>query len=136
MTFVIGAGAALLLLALFVAIERRSAAPMIDLALFRNAEFALGALAALVIFMGIASTRFLVPFFLQAVRGIPAGQVGLVFVPAATVTAIAAPFAGRFADRFGGGMPCCMHPVAAASITLAGRGERGRASDQSVAGRP
>ena len=74
---------------------------MIDLALFRNAEFALGALAALVVFMGIASTRFLVPFFLQAVRGIPAEQVGLVFVPAATVTAIAAPFAGRFADRFG-----------------------------------
>jgi MFS family permease len=74
---------------------------MIDLALFRNAEFALGALAALVVFMGIASTRFLVPFFLQSVRGVPAGQVGLVFVPAATVTAIAAPFAGRFADRFG-----------------------------------
>ena len=99
-TFV-GAGAACLFLGLFVAIERRTAAPMIDLALFRNAEFALGALAALVVFMGIASTRFLVPFFLQAVRGIPAGQVGLVFVPAATVTAIAAPFAGRFADRFG-----------------------------------
>jgi MFS family permease len=89
------------LFVLFVAIERRNAAPMIDLALFRNAEFALGALAALVVFMGIASTRFLVPFFLQAVRGIPAEQVGLVFVPAATVTAIAAPFAGRFADRFG-----------------------------------
>jgi len=97
----LGAGASCLFFVLFVAIERRSAAPMIDLALFRNAEFALGALAALVVFMGIASTRFLVPFFLQAVRGIPAQQVGLVFVPAATVTAIAAPFAGRFADRFG-----------------------------------
>ena len=96
-----GAAAAVLLLVLFVAIERRNAAPMIDLALFRNAEFALGALAALVVFMGIASTRFLVPFFLQAVRGIPAEQVGLVFVPAAAVTAVAAPFAGRFADRFG-----------------------------------
>src|SRR4029077_4290573 len=88
-----GAGAAVLLLVLFVVIERRNEAPMIDLALFRNAEFALGALAALVVFMGIASTRFLVPFFLQAVRGIPAEQVGLVFVPAAAVTAIAAPFA-------------------------------------------
>jgi EmrB/QacA subfamily drug resistance transporter len=89
------------LLALFVAVERRNPAPMMSLELFGNAEFALGALGALVTFMGIASTRFLVPFFLQAVRGIPAEQVGLVFVPAATVTAIAAPFAGRFADRFG-----------------------------------
>jgi Na+/melibiose symporter-like transporter len=96
-----GAAAALLLLVVFIAVERRNAAPMIDLALFRNAEFALGALAALVTFMGIASTRFLVPFFLQAVRGIPAQQVGVLIVPAAVVTAIAAPFAGRFADRFG-----------------------------------
>jgi MFS family permease len=30
-----------------------------------------------------------------------ATRVGLVFVPAAAVTVIAAPFAGRFADRFG-----------------------------------
>jgi EmrB/QacA subfamily drug resistance transporter len=97
----VGAGASLLLLALFVGVERRHAAPMMSLDLFRNAEFALGALAALVIFMGVASTRFLVPFFLQAVRGIPAAQVGLMIVPAAVVTAIAAPFAGTVADRFG-----------------------------------
>jgi EmrB/QacA subfamily drug resistance transporter len=96
-----GAGAALLLLVLFVVVERRNPAPMMNLALFRNAEFALGALAALVVFMGIASTRFLVPFFLQAVRGISPAQVGVLIVPAAIVTAIAAPFAGRFADRFG-----------------------------------
>jgi MFS family permease len=74
---------------------------MLDLGLFRSAEFAFGALAALVTFMGIASTRFLVPFFLQAVKGFPAAQVGLLIVPAAVVTAIAAPFAGRFADRWG-----------------------------------
>jgi MFS family permease len=90
-----------LCLALFIAVERRHAAPMMSLALFRNAEFALGALAALVVFMGVASTRFLVPFFLQSVRGIPAAQVGLMIVPAAVVTAIAAPFAGNVAERFG-----------------------------------
>jgi len=96
-----GGVGAFVLLAMFVVIERRHATPMMDLALFRNAEFALGALAAFVTFMGIASTRFLVPFFLQAVRGLPAAQVGLLIVPAAVVTAIAAPFAGRFADRWG-----------------------------------
>jgi EmrB/QacA subfamily drug resistance transporter len=95
------AAASLSCLALFIGVERRHAAPMMSLTLFRNAEFALGALAALVVFMGVASTRFLVPFFLQAVRGIPAAQVGLMIVPAAVVTAIAAPFAGNVADRFG-----------------------------------
>jgi EmrB/QacA subfamily drug resistance transporter len=96
-----GAAAAVALFVAFVVVERRNPAPMIDLALFRNAEFALGALSALVVFMGIASTRFLVPFFLQAVQGVMASHVGLVFVPAAALTAIAAPFAGRFADRLG-----------------------------------
>ena len=96
-----GAGGSVALLALFVAVERRNVAPMMNLGLFSNAEFALGALGALVTFMGIASTRFLVPFFLQAVRGIPAAQVGLLIVPAAVVTAVSAPFAGRLADRWG-----------------------------------
>jgi EmrB/QacA subfamily drug resistance transporter len=88
-------------LALFIAVERRTADPLLDLNLFRNAEFALGALGALVTFMGIAATRFLVPFFLQAVKGYQAAQVGMLIVPAAVVTAIAAPFAGRAADRWG-----------------------------------
>jgi len=96
-----GATGSAVLFGLFVAAERRSAAPVLDLALFRNAEFALGSVAALAIFMGIASTRFFVPFFLQNVRGFSVGQIGLMIVPAALVTAIAAPFAGRFADRFG-----------------------------------
>jgi predicted MFS family arabinose efflux permease len=100
-TTLVGVLAAALLLALFVALERRTAAPMLDLALFRRAEFALGALAALVAFMGIAAIRFLVPFFLQNVRGYSAATVGLLIVPAAVITAIAAPFAGRLADRWG-----------------------------------
>jgi Na+/melibiose symporter-like transporter len=94
------AGSALTL-TLFLLSERRSASPILDLGLFRSADFALGTLGALVTFMGIAATRFLVPFFLQAVKGFPAAQVGLLIVPAAVVTAVAAPFAGRFADRFG-----------------------------------
>ena len=96
-----GAAAAMLLFALFVIVERRSAAPMLDLSLFRNGEFGLGSLGAIVTFMGIASTRFLAPFFLQGVKGLSPSQVGLLIVPSAFVTALAAPFAGRLADRFG-----------------------------------
>jgi EmrB/QacA subfamily drug resistance transporter len=96
-----GGVAAAALAAAFVIVERRSPAPMLDLSLFRNAEFAFGALGALVVFMGIAAIRFLVPFFLQGVRGYTAAAVGLLIVPAAVVTAIVAPFAGRMADRWG-----------------------------------
>jgi len=89
------------LLAAFIATERRHAAPMLDFGLFRNGDFALGALGALVVFMGISSIRFLAPFFLQGIKGFDPSRVGLVLMPAAIVTAIAAPFTGRFADRFG-----------------------------------
>jgi EmrB/QacA subfamily drug resistance transporter len=100
-TTLLGAAAAGLLLVGFVVAERRSTAPMLDLKLFHRPAFGFGALAALVAFMGIAAIRFLVPFFLQNVRGFSAASVGLMIVPAAIVTAIAAPFAGRFASRWG-----------------------------------
>ena len=96
-----GGLAAVLALALFIAVERRTVAPILDLGLFKIGQFGLGALAAVVTFMGISATRFLVPFFLQGVRGYTPGGVGLVIVPAALVTAVAAPFAGRLADRWG-----------------------------------
>jgi EmrB/QacA subfamily drug resistance transporter len=96
-----GLGVCAVALAAFVAVEKRRSAPMLDLALLRNRAFALGSLSALVLFMGISATRFLAPFFFQAVRGFGPSQVGLLLLPAAVITAIAAPFAGRLADRFG-----------------------------------
>jgi EmrB/QacA subfamily drug resistance transporter len=96
-----GYAAAAALLAAFIVVERRCTAPMLDLGLFRIGAFGLGALGAVVTFMGISSTRFLAPFFLQGVKGFAPSQVGLALVPAALVTAVAAPFAGRLADRWG-----------------------------------
>jgi MFS family permease len=74
---------------------------MLNLALFRNGAFALGSFSAVVVFMGISAMRFLAPFFLQSVRGFTPAQVGLLLLPGAVVTAVASPFAGRLADRFG-----------------------------------
>lgn len=85
----------------FVAAERRSQAPLLDVALFRVGAFGLGALSSVVAFMGVSATRFLAPFFLQAVKGFDPSRVGLLMMPAAVVTAIAGPFVGRLADRFG-----------------------------------
>jgi EmrB/QacA subfamily drug resistance transporter len=90
-----------LLCAAFYVVEKRQKYPMLDFDLFRNSSFALGALGSIVAFMCISSTRYLAPFFLQGVKGFDPSRVGLLMLPAATVTAIAAPFAGRWADRFG-----------------------------------
>jgi EmrB/QacA subfamily drug resistance transporter len=85
----------------FVRSERGHPAPMMDLSLFRVGAFGLGALSAVVVFMGVSSTRFLAPFFLQGVKGFDPSRVGLLMLPAAAVTAVAGPFINRFADRFG-----------------------------------
>jgi EmrB/QacA subfamily drug resistance transporter len=85
----------------FVAVERRSRSPLLDVALFRVGAFGLGALSSVVAFMGVSSTRFLAPFFLQGVKGFDPSRVGLLMMPAAVVTAVVGPFVGRFADRFG-----------------------------------
>ncbi|HEU4618277.1 MAG TPA: MFS transporter, partial [Gammaproteobacteria bacterium] len=89
------------LAAAFVLVERRSPAPMLDLRLFRVGAFGLGALSSITAFMSVSSTRFLAPFFLQGVKGFDPSRVGLVLLPGAIVTAIAGPFVGRFASRFG-----------------------------------
>lgn len=85
----------------FVAIEKRHRAPLLDFSLLRNGAFALGALGAVVAFMTLSATRFMAPFVLQGVKGLAPSRVGLFMLPAATVTAVAAPFVGRLADRFG-----------------------------------
>ena len=85
----------------FVHVERRQSHPMLDFDLFRNAAFSLGAVSAVALFMCMSATRFLTPFFLQAIKGFGPTRVGALMLPAAVVTAIVAPFAGRLADRFG-----------------------------------
>jgi len=90
-----------LLTAVFVVVERRHTHPMLDFRLFGNAAFTLGALAAVALFMCVSATRFLTPFFLQGVKGFDPAHVGMLMLPAAVVTAVAAPFAGRLADNFG-----------------------------------
>jgi EmrB/QacA subfamily drug resistance transporter len=85
----------------FVLVERRHPDPMLDFSLFRNVAFTLGAIAAVALFTCMSATRFLTPFYLQAIKGFDATGVGMLMLPAAAVTAIAAPFAGRLADRFG-----------------------------------
>jgi MFS family permease len=85
----------------FIIVERRHPDPMLDFRLFRNVAFSLGAIAAVALFTCLSATRFLTPFYLQAIKGFDATGVGMLMLPAAVVTAITAPFAGRLADRFG-----------------------------------
>ena len=89
-------------LALFVLYERRPAEPLLPLALFRNRVYsAMNWVQALVAF-GILGIYLPVILFLQSVLGMSAVHAGLTLAPWSVATIVAAPVAGRLADRYGG----------------------------------
>lgn len=90
---------AVLALAAFLAVERRLAAPLMQLRLFRSPSFAAGALVSLVYGMGIFGSTYLIPVYLQTALGYDAAHAGLVMLPAGLMMAIALTLTGRLADR-------------------------------------
>ena len=90
-----------LLLTFFIWWELRAASPMLDLRLFANRIFGMGAAAAWLSFFGSSAARFMMPFYLQRVLGYAPEQVGLMMIPAAVCMVILGPLSGRLSDRFG-----------------------------------
>ncbi len=92
-----------LLVALFVPHALRSARPLIDVSLFRNAEF--GAAAATILLLGAAlfGSIFVVALYFQVAQGQSALETGLLMAPQGLGAALAMPFTGRLTDRLGGG---------------------------------
>lgn len=93
--------AALLLLALFVIIEQRSASPMLDLSLFRNWQFSTAVASAIFNYICVYSLIFLMPFYLINGRQFTTAHAGLILTAQPIVMAIIAPISGTLSDRLG-----------------------------------
>jgi EmrB/QacA subfamily drug resistance transporter len=92
---------ALLLLVIFIQIEFRSPAPMLDLNLFRIPLFSASAANAVLNYICVYSLVFLMPFYLIQARGLNPAQAGLLLTAQPVIMAITAPISGTFSDRFG-----------------------------------
>ena len=95
----------LLVLAGFVAWELHSTPPMIDLRLFRRAQFAWGTTGATVASFALFGLLFSVPQFLQFVDGVDAFGTGLRLLPLIAGIFVGAPLAQRLAVRGGYRLP-------------------------------
>lgn len=93
-------GAALAGLAGFIAVECRSTQPMVNLGLFRNTLFSLNLLMGVLTFVVLASL-FVLPFFLELVKGLSTQQTGLLVGAVPISMALVAPISGRLSDRYG-----------------------------------
>ena len=87
-------------LVIFIFHETRTAQPMVDLRLFKNALFSINLLMAFLVFIVMAG-MFIMPFFLQLVRGFTTQQVGLMLMVNPIAMGIVAPIAGSLSDRYG-----------------------------------
>lgn len=90
-----------LLAAAFTWVERRGDHPIVDLSLFRDPRLTIGLVAGLGVFVSIAGTIFVMPFYLEGVLGRPPREVGLLMSVTPILLVILAPVAGVLADRFG-----------------------------------
>ncbi|MCL2553462.1 MAG: MFS transporter, partial [Actinomycetia bacterium] len=99
----------LLLLAAFVAVERRVAAPMIHLSLFRRRAFTFGNLAGLAISIGRGGMQFVLIIWLQGIwlplHGYDYADTplwaGIFMLPLTAGFLAAGPVSGYLSDRFG-----------------------------------
>jgi DHA2 family multidrug resistance protein len=81
---------------LFVAKE-----PLLDLRLFRQRTFLLASLVGFVSVVALFAAEFLLPIYLQSLRGRTALETGLILLPLAVALGIGMPLAGRVYDRTG-----------------------------------
>jgi EmrB/QacA subfamily drug resistance transporter len=84
----------------FVAIERRTRFPLVDLALFRNRRFVAITLLGMIANIAFVVTTFATTLYLQDVRGYSPLEGGLIFLSASLMQAVAGPLSGRLAERF------------------------------------
>jgi EmrB/QacA subfamily drug resistance transporter len=87
--------------ALFVAVERRAAAPLIRLAMFRDAVLRTGLVTSALVMTVIITTLIVGPFYLARALGLDAAMVGLVMSCAPATVALCGVPSGHLVDRFG-----------------------------------
>ena len=92
-------------LAIFVAIELRVSAPMVEFALFKTRQFIGSNLVAFIITFAMMGTFFFMALYMQDILGYSALEAGVRFLPTTIVIAVIAPISGRLADRLGPATP-------------------------------
>ena len=96
-----GLAAAIVLLPLFIVIERRGRAPMLDLSLFNDRLFSAASATAFLNGLSRFALMFLFVFYFQGPQGQSPVMAGLELAPMAIGMLIASPLAGIVADRHG-----------------------------------
>jgi EmrB/QacA subfamily drug resistance transporter len=94
-------GGGVVLLVLWVVVELREPQPLVEMRVFKNITYTLATSVNFIITLGMFSSLFLLPLFLQNFKGLGALETGLVMFPQALASGLMAPIAGQLFDRIG-----------------------------------
>src|SRR3954451_8320898 len=116
---VVGLIAGVVLLPLFVLIEHRSRAPMLDLTIFDDRLFAAATAAAFINGLSRFALMFVFVFYFQGAQGDDPVLAGIKLAPMAIGMLVSSPLAGIYADRHGSRMLAALGMLVSA-VALAG----------------
>jgi len=88
-------------LALLPVVEQRVPNPIIDFAMFRNRVFFSANISLILSFLALFAVSFMLPFYLEELRGFSTELAGVLMTPFPIVLAVIAPLSGSLADRIG-----------------------------------
>src|SRR6266516_412617 len=113
-------------LAAFLARERRAAAPMLPLSLFRERQFAATNAVTFIVYAALVGATFLLPVVLQVVSGYSPLASGLALLPLTIIMLALSARSGQLASRIGPRLQMSVGPVVVgvglAMLTLATSG--------------
>ncbi len=91
----------LLLLCLFIVVERRAVQPVVELKLFSSRLFSAASGSHVLLYMSTAAIDFTMPFYLIYSLSLPASEAGLLLVTVPAVCMVVSPLSGKLSDRWG-----------------------------------
>ena len=97
--------AGVIVLALFVWIEGRVKAPLLNFRLFRHLNFLAANISQVLAGIVELGLGFLLPFYLLLVVGVDPAVAGLALIPGTVPIVLAGPLAGKAFDKVGGRIP-------------------------------
>jgi MFS family permease len=112
---IVGLAAAVVLLPLFIVVEQRGRAPMLDLSIFQNRLFAAATGAAFINGLSRFALMFVFVFYFQGAQGDDPITAGIKLAPMAIGMLISSPLAGVWADRRGSRMMSALGMVVTAA---------------------
>jgi EmrB/QacA subfamily drug resistance transporter len=91
------------LIALFIVHALRADEPLLNVRLFRDANFSSAAVTTFILGAGLFGAMLIMPLYFQLVRGEDAVATGLLLIPQGIGAAVAMGISGRLTDKVGGG---------------------------------